>query len=116
MSEIELEDTGRSMYMEVDRTKELAQEFKDKITELETEYNELIEKYKEIDGSNENWQGDSQKKFYDYYCTQVSNKFPGNIEKFKEYHEFLVNTINDYVQRNQDISDDLDKNEENFDV
>ncbi len=110
-----VEDSGRSMYMEVDRTKELAKSFEDKIKELESVYNEITEKYKEIDGSNENWQGDSQKKFYDYY-SQISSKLPVNIEKFKEYHTFLVNTIADYEQRNKDISDDLDTHEENFDV
>ena len=115
MSEIELEDTGRSMYMDVDRTKDLASSFDNKIKELETAYNELTEKYKEIDGSNENWQGDSQKKFYDYY-SQISKKLPENIKKFKEYHAFLVQTISDYEQRNKDISDDLDTHKDNFDV
>ena len=115
MSELEKIETGRSMYMEPEKMKELAKSFDDKVKELETIYNEITEKYKEIDGSNENWQGDSQKKFYDYYL-QISSKLPENIKKFKEYHDFLVNTINDYEQRDKDISNDLDKHEDNFDM
>ena len=63
-------------------------ELKAKIDSIESCYKDMNNIYKEIDGSTPTWIGDNQKKFYQSY-SDLSSAFPKNVEKFKEFYNFL---------------------------
>lgn len=103
------------MYMNSENLKVFTSKLNQKINDIETCYSEIKKYIGQIDGSNDNWKGNNQTKFYDY-ALLLSKEFPANVEKFKEFHTFLVNTINEYEETDSDISSDIDKNTENFNV
>ena len=67
----------------------------EKIKEIDRIYKEMDDLYKELDGTTNTWVGENQKKFYEAY-SNLSSRFPKNIEKFKEYHTFLGNVRDSY--------------------
>lgn len=104
-----------SMLMNSDNLKTIANQLNQKIAAIENCYSEIRKCAKEIDGSNDNWKGDNQMKFYNYYFT-ISKSFPDNIKKFNDFYTFLVNAIKSYEERDNDISKDIDSNADNLDV
>lgn len=104
-----------SMFIKSENLKEIALQFNEKIKELNNCYTSANEKARELDGSNDNWKGDKQKKFYSTY-TQLSSQFPTNIEKFNEFYTFLCKVIKDYEERDSSINRDVDINVDNLDM
>lgn len=101
--------------MNSENMKALTEKLNGKISEIETCY-ENIEKYMaQIDGSNDNWKGNNQLQFYNY-AMLLLKAFPGNVDKFKDFHRFLTNTINSYEQTERDMNKDIDNNASNFTV
>ena len=103
------------MYMNSENMKALATELNNKIIEMENCYSNVEKYIEQIDGSNDNWKGNNQVQFYNY-VSLLAKEFPENIEKFKEFHKFLVNTINSYEETDSDMNKDIDNNESNFNV
>lgn len=104
-----------SMYMNTDEMKTLVSKLNDKINSLNSINEELKSKCTEIDGSSDSWKGDNQELFYGY-LKQILDYLPKDIEKLKEYHTFLNETVENYEQRDKDISKDIDNLEERLDV
>ena len=105
---------NESMYMNVENMKTIVNSFKGKINALNEVYKDIELKNKEIDGSCDTWKGDNQKKFQQFF-SQTINKYPKNIDKLNEFYSFLVKTIENYEERDQDINRDIDSKDE-FDV
>ncbi len=105
----------KSMYMDSEKLKTIAEKFKKKIEELEECFSAINDKVKELDGSSETWKGEKQRKFYNSY-TLLANDFPTNIEKFNEFYEFLCNTIREYEKKDSSINKDVDVNVDNLDM
>ena len=107
---------SNSMFMNDTNTmKALAESLDKKINSLNEVYQDIDNKTKVLDGSNDIWKGDDQKLFYESFSLTL-DKYPKNIEKLKEFHKFLVDTINEYEKRDSDINKDIDKNDDRFDV
>ena len=54
----------KSMYMNSDKLRDISNQLNSKIRELSNCYNAVNDRVKELDGSNETWKGEKQKKFY----------------------------------------------------
>lgn len=106
---------ANSMYMDSEKLRADSTNLKNKIKEIEECYKAIDDIVKNIDGTNDNWFGDEQKLFYDYYL-KLSKEFPKNLEKFNEFHTFLCGVIEEYEERDNDISKDIDANADNLDV
>lgn len=106
---------SKSMYMNSENMKALTDRLNGKIQEIEACYEKVNKYLSQIDGSNDNWKGNNQAKFYDY-AMLLSKAFPTNVEKFKDFHTFLVNTVNSYEETERDMNKDIDNNESNFTV
>ncbi len=104
-----------NVYMDTDSLDLINFSIEEKTKELENVYKELNDKLKILDGSNKVWKGKAQSTFYDYY-TGVSAHFPDIVDQFNSYSLFLAETIENYNSRDRDIGNDIDKNEENFNV
>lgn len=104
-----------SMYMNSENMKALTEKLNGKIQEIETCYENINKYLSQIDGSNDNWKGNNQVLFYEH-AMSLSKAFPGNVEKFKDFHAFLVNTINSYEETESDMNKDIDANASNFTV
>ncbi len=104
-----------SMVMDTDVLKELASELNQKIMDIENCYSDIRKSVKDIDGSNDNWKGNNQMKFYNSYF-ELSKNFPENIKKLTDFYNFLVNTIKSYEERDKGLSQDIDSNADNFDI
>jgi uncharacterized protein YukE len=87
----------------------------EKTKQLEELYKELDMKLEELDGTDQTWKGKAQETFYNHYIG-VSAHFPDVVDQFNSYVLFLAETIENYNNRNKDISEDIDKNENNLDV
>ena len=72
-------------------------ELKIKIDSIEKCYNDMNNLYKELDGSTPTWVGDNQRQFYQSYC-DLSSAFPENVEKFKEFYNFLCMVRDTYKE------------------
>lgn len=103
------------MYMNSENMKDLTTKLSNKISEMENCYSNVKKYIEQIDGSNDNWKGNNQVQFYNY-ALSLSKTFPENIEKFKEFHNFLVNTINSYEETDSKMNKDIDNNASNFNV
>lgn len=108
-------NNNQSMFMNPDEMKTIASRLKDTINSIENCYSDIRKSVKEIDGSNDNWKGDNQMKFYNHYFL-LSKNFPENMKKLNDFYTFLINVINSYENRDKDISNDIDKNADKFDV
>ena len=104
-----------SMYMNSDNMKAIASQLKEKIDQVESCYSNIRKSVKNIDGTNDNWKGDNQMKFYNYYFN-LSKAFPENVKKLNDFYYFLVNTIKSYEERDKDIDKDIDNNADNLKV
>lgn len=104
-----------SMYMNTDNMKLLADSLNSKIIALKEVYQSVDSRMKELDGSNDTWKGENQKKFYETFSTSL-DKFPKNIEKLEDFHKFLTNTIKDYETRDSDINKEIDNGDDKFGV
>ena len=107
--------SNQSMFMNSDNLKALANQLNTKINAIESCYSEIRKSVKEIDGTNDNWKGNNQMKFYNYYFN-LSKNFPENVKRLNDFHTFLLNAIKSYEERDKDISTDIDNNADNFDV
>lgn len=106
---------NQSIYMNSENLKSIANKLNEKINEIDKCYSDIRKGVKEIDGSNDNWKGNNQIKFYNYYFS-ISKNFPENIKKFNDFYNFLLNAINSYENRDKAIDKDIDNNSDNFDV
>ena len=88
---------------------------KNKIKEVAESYNDVVITMKEIDGSNENWQGEDQKLFYET-LEYITKKYEGNMSKLTELYNFLCKVINDYENRDENFGKDLERNAGNLDM
>ncbi len=105
----------KSMYMNSDKLRDISNQLNSKIRELSNCYNAVNDRVKELDGSNETWKGEKQKKFYSAY-TLLSSNFPTNIDKLNEFHDFLCGVIKEYDERDSTINKDVDVNVDNLDM
>ena len=104
-----------SILINSDNLIQLAYQLKQKIRDIETCYNEVKTNMREIDGTNENWQGEDQKIFYET-LTYLTNKYEKNIGKLTEIYNFLCKTIDNYEKRDETFGRDLDRNNDNLDM
>ena len=68
-----------------------------------------------IDGSNDNWQGEDQKKCYNT-LSYVTSKYEKNIYKLTEIYNFLCKVIDDYEKRDETYGKDIDNNIDNLNM
>lgn len=106
---------GKSMYMNTENMKSLADSFNQKIKSLNGIYSDINTKMKDLDGTNDIWNGEKQKVFSQYLQLSL-NKYPQNIKKLEEFHTFLVNTIENYEKEDNDLNKEINDNQDNFDV
>ena len=106
---------SKSMYMNVENMKLLAESLNKKIESLSEVYLNIVMKTKVLNGSSDVWRGDNQKRFFDSFSTTLV-KYPKNIEKLKEFRQFLLDTIDEYENKDNTLSTTIDNNEEMFDV
>ena len=105
------------MNLKIDETKfqELIDKLDKQITSLETAYNEIDKKMVELDGNHEVWQSDTQKTVYDYYI-EIKEDFPKSVQNFKDYRDFLKNTLANYSNSIKSNLKDVDDNGDNFNI
>lgn len=104
-----------SMFMNTEEMKALVEKLNEKIDNLTDINEELKNKCSDIDGSSDLWKGDDQELYYGY-LKQIIDKLPKDIETLKGYGVFLKEAIDNYEQRDKDISKDIDNLQENLDV
>lgn len=103
------------IYINYDGLVEVSSLLKQKINGIESCYNSIKEKIKDIDGTNNNWQGEDQKIFYEALLT-LTNRYEDNINKLNEIYDFLQKIIDNYQTRDKTFEKDLDINENNLDM
>ena len=103
------------IYINSDNLIQIAYKLKNKIKEVAESYNDVVITMKEIDGSNENWQGEDQKLFYET-LEYITKKYEGNMSKLTELYNFLCKVINDYENRDENFGKDLERNAGNLDM
>lgn len=86
-----------------------------KIKSLEEIYKELDNKVAIIDGSNDIWSGDIQKKAYDKYLS-ISKEFASSINNIKALRIFLENTLANYTNSDKKINESIENNKNNLDI
>ena len=106
---------ANKVYMDTDSLDLINFSLEEKTKQLEELYKELDMKLEELDGTDQTWKGKAQETFYNHYIG-VSAHFPDVVDQFNSYVLFLAETIENYNNRNKDISEDIDKNENNLDV
>lgn len=109
------EKTSYSSYMDTEALDLINFSLEEKIKELEEMYNNMNNKIKVLDGTNDTWKGKAQEAFYDYY-TRVSSHFPDVVDQLRAYSVFLAQTVEEYHEREQSIQDDEEKNTNNLDI
>lgn len=103
------------MYINSDGLRNIIVRLRQKIDSIKQCYSDLNKIVRDLDGSNDNWQGDNQKKFYNIY-TVLSSEYEPNVEKLEEFYEFLCKVVADYEKREKDSEKEIDDNEDNLDV
>lgn len=106
---------ANKVYMDTDSLDLINFSLEEQTKKLEQLYKELDMKLEELDGTDQTWKGKAQETFYNHY-TGVSAHFPDVVDQFNSYVLFLAETIENYNNRNKDISEDIDKNEDNLSV
>ena len=103
------------IFLNYDNLVQIAAELKQKIDSIESCYRAVKEEMKEIDGTNNNWQGEDQKIFYEA-LENFTSKYDDNINKLNEIHKFLCTIIDNYKTRDENFEKDLDRNKDNLDM
>ena len=103
------------IYINSDNLKNIADQLKSKINEIEKNYNSITSYMKEIDGTNDNWQGNDQKIFYGA-LESLTSRYEANMDKLNEIYDFLMKVIDDYETRDENFGRDLDRNADNLDM
>lgn len=103
------------IFINSDNLINISEQLKGKINDIEKCYNSITSYMKEIDGTNENWQGKDQKTFYNA-LERLTNRYDSNMDKLKEIYNFLLKIIDDYETRDENFGKDLDRNANNLDM
>lgn len=98
-----------------DEFRKIINDFNTEIKNLEAIYKEIENECKKIDGSDNIWKGKVQAMTYNYY-KDVSSEFPDNIERLQSLSEYLNHTLENYINGENSINKDVDKNSENLNV
>lgn len=102
-----------TMFVNFNALNEINTKLKKKISSVGDIYNIVGEKSKIIDGTNDVWQGDDQKEFYEAH-QQLIGEYKYNLEKLYEIEEFLNSAIESYRVEDVTFEKELDKNSDNL--
>ena len=80
------------IYLNYDNLIQLAYQLKIKIKEINSCYESIETNIKQIDGSNDNWQGEDQKEFYEIFDF-VKGKFDKNVSKLIEIYKTYLGRV-----------------------
>ena len=104
-----------NMEMDTKALYSIVVELDKKINELEGKYNKIRTTMKNVDGSNDNFKGEAQVVYYDFY-NRVEKEFNPKIEQLKNYSAFLKKTIDNYKNRENDINTSVDNSSDDLSV
>lgn len=104
-----------TMFVNFSALNDISKKLKNRISSVGEIYSKVSEKSKIVDGTNEVWQGEDQKNFYEAQ-QQLIGEYKYNIEKLYEIEEFLNNAIETYRVEDVTFEKELDKNSENLDM
>lgn len=99
----------------VDELTKIITKLDNKMSELETIYNELDTKLKVIDGSSDVWSGNTQKDAYNNYLN-ISKGFQNTLNQVKSLKIFLQTTLDNYLNSDESLNEDIEKNKDELDV
>lgn len=87
----------------------------EEISKLESIYNDIDNKMKEIDENSDIFSGDVEKTAYDYYL-KISSGFPNSINQMKSLKVFLENTLSNYMNSDQKLNKSIEDNKDNLEI
>ena len=103
------------MVMNIVEMTSIISKLDEKIQSLENIFKELNNRMKDIDGSSDVWNGESQNAACKCYVT-IANDFPKTIEQLKALRVFLENALNSYLVGDSVLNKSIDNNEAGLDV
>lgn len=101
------------IFINYDNLIRLAYQLKIKIKEIEGCYISISGGTRDVDGTTEYWQGESQKDFYDSILL-VTGKYQSNLKKLYEIYTFLCGIIDSYEKNEKELSAAIEKNIQNL--
>jgi uncharacterized protein YukE len=103
------------IHFEKEGFEEILSQLKEKTEKLNSIYDEVEEKGKDINGDGETWHGKGQQSFYKSYSS-ISKKFPGIKENLNNCNVFLESTIKSYCDEEERINSSIEVNKDNLNV
>jgi len=104
-----------NIYLNITEMEQRIIEIDNNIFKLENIYNELNSKMKIINGPNELWDSDTQKKSYDKFLNLL-DVYSNSINQMKSLKVFLKDTLNSYRNSENKLNDTINSNGDNLDV
>ena len=107
--------SNSKIHFEKEGFEDILSKLKEKTEKLNSIYDEVEDKGKEIDGSKETWNGKGQASFYKSYSS-ISKKFEGIKENFQNCNVFLESTIKSYCDEDERIKASIENSKDNLNV
>ena len=86
-----------------------------KIIDISSCYDSIKRKLPIIDGTNNAFQGEDQRIYYDAF-EMITDTYEFNVDKLKEIHKYLCDAIDSYEEEEKGREKNIDKNSENLSV
>ncbi len=104
-----------SILIKEDEFRDIINNLDEDIKRLESIYDDINNKAKKLDGNDDMWKSETQEVVYDYYQS-ISKDFPDNINRLKSLSNYLNNTLNNYVNEENDTNSDIDESGSNLSI
>jgi uncharacterized protein YukE len=104
-----------NIHFEKEGFEEILSKLKEKTEKLNSIYDEVEEKSKDIDGNSDTWHGKGQASFYKSYVS-ISKKFEGIKDNFQNCNMFLESTMKSYCDEDERAKVSIDKSQDNLNV
>lgn len=104
-----------NIYINEEELTSIISKLNNKIESIKSIYKELDDKIKNTVDSKDIWDGEVQKKAYDKYLN-LSNGFSNSINQMESLKIFLQNTLDNYINGDNSINNDIEKNSEDLSI
>ena len=86
-----------------------------KVTKVEEIFKNINSIMKDIDGNNDVWRSKNALLVANYFLN-FQKEFDKINEKFSNYKQFLIDTMNNYEEEHKRIDQSFENNYQNFDI
>ena len=106
---------GQNITINTGELQKKVNSFSLKVSKVEEIFNNINSIMKDIDGKNDVWRSKNALLVANYF-SNIQKEFSDVNEKFSNYKQFLIDTMNNYEEEHKRINQNFDNNYQNFDI